>query len=41
MIGEKKEKKKEWANGANSVSWNLFTLDNGDGDGDGDIGQMW
>ena len=40
MIGEKKEKKKEWANGANSsVSLNLFTLDNGDGDGD--IGQMW
>ena len=36
MIGEKKEKKKEWANGANSVSWNLFALDDDAYDGDGD-----
>ena len=27
MIREKKEKKKEWRNGANSVFWSLFALD--------------
>ena len=27
MIREKKEKKKEWTNGANFVFWSLFALD--------------